>query len=74
MGLPDRDTATNAKLRCQQSRRASVSLAVENEVYDDMTLRRLIDSWIVPKMVDDWLSLTDQHANSCTGEDNGEQL
>jgi hypothetical protein len=35
-------------------------------------LRNLIDSWIVPKLVDDWMSRptdTDSHVN----EDNGEQ-
>lgn len=48
-----------------------VSLAVEQNICSDADLRNLIDVWIVPKMVEDWVA----HAHAIKAvstDDNGE--
>jgi hypothetical protein len=42
----------------RKSRQPEVSLVVETDLCKDVDLRNLIDDWIVPKMVDEWISQT----------------
>ena len=51
-----------------------VSLAIEHNVCGDTDLRKLIDSWIVPKMIDDWMARTDARPDPPPTDDNGERL
>lgn len=44
-----------------------------NEICSGADLRNLIDSWIVPKLIDDWFGRSDADLNATTEEDNGEQ-
>jgi hypothetical protein len=46
-----------------------VSLTVEADLSNDVDLRNLIDDWIVPKMVDEWISQTG--AKPLANDDNG---
>jgi hypothetical protein len=49
-----------------------VALAVDKPLCGDVHLRNLIDSWIVPKLVDEWMNQpTDPDSDA--NEDNGEQ-
>jgi hypothetical protein len=61
------------KARRRGARRRTVALAaVDTTLCEDIHLRNLIDGWIVPKLVDDWMSQPtdpDSHGNA----DNGEQ-
>ena len=59
-----------SKLRRQRTR-PPVSLVVEGELCD-ADLRNLIDSWIVPKMVDEWIGQLEGDAGPVANEDNGE--
>jgi hypothetical protein len=54
----------------RKSRQPEVSLAVEADLCKDVDLRNLIDVWIVPKMVDEWMSQTG--AKPVANDDNGE--
>lgn len=54
--------------------RPEVSLAIEKNICGDADLRNLIDTWIVPKMIDDWIARTDANPDSPPSEDNGEHL
>lgn len=47
-----------------------VSLAVDADLCNDVHIRNLIDDWIVPKMVDEWICQTG--ANPLANDDNGE--
>jgi hypothetical protein len=51
-----------------------VSLAIEKNICGDADLRNLIDTWIVPKMIDDWIARTDANPDPSPSEDNGEHL
>jgi hypothetical protein len=59
----------------QRKRCRSVDLVISpsNEIYSGADLRNLIDSWVVPKMIDDWFGLSETNLDSTTEEDNGEQ-
>ena len=54
--------------------RPEVSLAIEQSVCNDADLRNLIDTWIVPKMIDDWIARTAPRSDPLRTEDNGERL
>jgi hypothetical protein len=56
--------------RQRNARQPEVSLAVEADLCKDVDLRNLIDDWIVPKMVDEWISQTG--AQPPANDDNGE--
>ena len=49
-----------------------VDLAIEGSVWEDTRLRNLIDDWIVPKLVDDWMSQIED-PDPCASKDNGER-
>ena len=49
------------------------ALAVDIALCQDIHLRNLIDSWIVPKLVDDWMDQT-AGTDPPENDDNGEHL
>jgi hypothetical protein len=51
-----------------------VSLAIEQNICGDADPRNLIDSWIVPKMINDWIARTDARPDPQPTDDNGERL
>jgi hypothetical protein len=51
-----------------------VGLAIEKNLYSDADLRNLIDTWIVPKMIDDWIARTGTRPEPLPTEDNGDLL
>jgi hypothetical protein len=58
--------------RREQHRSVDLDIAADSEIMSGANLRNLIDSWIVPKLVDEWMDQAaspDSHAN----DDNGEQ-
>lgn len=63
-----------AKIGRRRKPRPEVSLAIEQSVCGDAGLRNLIDSWIVPKMIDDWIARTDARPDPPPTDDNGERL
>ena len=50
--------------------RAEVSLGIEKDICNARDLRNLIDGWIVPKMVDDWIEQAKLDAKPQATEDN----
>jgi hypothetical protein len=54
--------------------RPEVALAAEHNICKDADIRNLIDAWIVPKMIDDWIARTDAHPDPPPSDDNGERL
>jgi hypothetical protein len=63
------------ELREQQrrkSRHPEGSLAIKAELCSDVHLRNLIDNWIVPKMIDDWMNRSEPDAKPTETKDNGE--
>ena len=58
--------------RPRHQRSVDLAIASEKEVFSGSNLRNLIDSWIVPKLVDDWMNEPTDPV-SRPNEDNGEQ-
>jgi len=54
--------------------REPAKLAFTDGVYDDTDLRSLIDNWIVPTLVDDWIARVQGAPESGAHKDDGEHL
>jgi hypothetical protein len=64
-----------AQLRLRQRRRLQTpqaSVVVDGELSDDPICRNLVNDWIVPHLVDEWIKQT-QCAESTETGDNGER-
>ena len=56
----------------RKSRQPEVSVVVQADLHKGVHLRNLIDDWIVPKMVEDWMNRNEPDAKPTETEDNGE--
>jgi hypothetical protein len=64
------------QIRSKRGRRKplpEVSLAIKNDICKDADLRNLVETWIVPKLIEDWLKRDAANTDAPPNEDNGEQ-
>lgn len=59
------------RARQPKSGHPAASLAVKGELCDDTAMKRIIDSWLVPQLVDQWLANGEPLAQPNEPEDNG---